>query len=189
VKVARYAWLLGVASACRIGGPSADPKAYVTFPSDAADAEDATSLPTESGGDDASTPPAGRDATTGPDAHLDASSAADGRSHDGGDAACMAFADGGACNPVTNSGCVLLQCDIDTSQTTPAGICVAASPFPNAPGSPCTQGSGPVSCQPQYTCYAGTCQKVCLCDGDCSGGTCCSGTAGMTGFGLCGACH
>lgn len=186
MKVPWYGWPLLISGACRIGGPSADPRAYIEFPSDAGAAEDG-SLSVDSGSDDASVADATVDVTSGSD--TGAEGAADAPGSDGGDGGACVRPDAGACDPIANAGCIALQCDIDTRFTTPTGICVLASPLPNAPGTSCTQVSGSVSCQPGYTCYGGTCQKVCFCNADCSSGQCCNGSAGTTGFGLCSACH
>lgn len=183
MKVPWYGWPLLAATACRIGGPSADPKAYVEFPSDAADAAEEVS----SGSDAASVVDSSPDSTLSIDAPSD-SSTGDARGDGESDGSC-ARPDAGNCDPVTNTGCTFSQCDIDTTQTTPTGTCVIASPFPYDAGYQCTQVSGSVSCQPGYTCYGGTCQKVCFCNADCGSGQCCSGSAGTTGFGLCSACH
>jgi hypothetical protein len=189
VKVARCCWLVALAGACRLGGPSGDPAARVEFPGDAAAASDASSSPADSGGDDALVPGAPADAAPGSEASPEASfDAATGADATDADAACTPPSPA-VCNPVTNTGCTLSQCDIDTSHMTPTGTCVISSPFPNDAGSPCTQVSGSVSCQPGFTCFGGTCQKVCFCNSDCAASTCCSGTAGTTGFGLCGACR
>jgi hypothetical protein len=178
-----------VANACRIGGPSASPDAYIEFPTEAGDASEQTPAATESGMDDASEAASGPDALSIADAPLDATTATDASAGEGGDAACTLPASIPVCNPLTNTGCILSQCDIDTTKSTPTGVCVLASPFPNDAGSACTQVSGSVSCQPQFTCSGGLCSQVCFCNSDCPAGSCCSGTVAATGFGLCGACH
>jgi hypothetical protein len=189
VRTLHAGWAIALAASCRLGGPSADPLAQVAFPTDAAadSSEDAPSS-TDAGADDGAAP-GEQDAIATADALPDTGPVIP--ASDGGvDAACVAPSTVPVCNPVTNAGCGLLaQCDIDTTRTTPTGACVFGSPFPNDAGSPCTQASGSVSCQPQYTCYGATCRKVCFCDPDCGSGQCCSGTAGATGFGLCGACR
>ena len=188
------------AVACRTGGPSGDPSAYVALPSDAGDASAA-------GGDD------GRevDADLGQDTAVEASlivqadAPADGlvdapsdrgvglegegSAGEGGDGgACVPPGTVPVCNPLTDTGCTLLQCDVDTTKTTPTGVCVLGPGLtPTAENAACTQTSGSTPCQADLSCVGGVCKR--FCDSDCMGGECCSGTYGTTGFKLCGACQ
>lgn len=80
------------------------------------------------------------------------------------------------CDPVRNTGCPpLMQCDIDTGATTPAGRCVF---FMNPDGGQCSSSFVSVGCAAQNTCVAGQCRKLCYCDGDCAQGETCSDTSG-----------
>jgi hypothetical protein len=164
--------LLGVA-ACRLGGPSANPNEYVTFPSDAE--VDAGSQGVADPGGDGGVMSARDDATTGgsPDATDDG----------GGCGPKIAV-----CDPVRNTGCnPLQQCDVDTSQkTTPTGLCVFNSGSEAAAA--CSSSIFTESCPAQSTCVNGGCRVVCFCDPDCPATQCCSDTSGPAGFTLCQAC-
>jgi hypothetical protein len=186
--------LVWLATACRIGGPSADPNTIVEFPNDAADAADARDeipMTVEAGGDDASTDhQTPDDASSGRDATGDGGAAGDGPTGESGEAAaaCTPPASVPVCNPLTNTGCFLVQCDVDTTMTSPTGICVLAAPVLGSEGAACTQTAGSTTCQPQLTCFGGTCRKVCFCNADCTGGECCSAGIGTTGFKQCDTC-
>jgi hypothetical protein len=169
--------------ACRFGGPSGDPRAYVAFPEDGG--SDATSPPDDGASaaplDDATTVSSGDDANGEENAST-------------GDAPTSETGDGGACSgmvavcdPIHNTGCNgLQQCDVDPSQTTtPTGLCLFASP---AEGGPCTSTLFTESCAPRSTCVSGACRELCFCDVDCPTGQCCSDTSGPTGFTLCQPC-
>jgi hypothetical protein len=169
--------------ACRFGGPSGDPRAYVAFPEDGG--SDATSS-----ADDGASPPPADDATTVPPGD-DASGEEDAST---GDETAGETSDGKACSgtvavcdPIHDTGCNgLQQCDVDTSQaTTPTGLCLFASP---AEGGPCTSTLFTESCAPRSTCVSGTCRELCFCDADCPAGQCCSDTSGPAGFALCQPC-
>ena len=177
-------------TACRFGGPSADPNAYVSFPSDATGtdgAEDASvsealdgSTPidepdrVEAAADDAATD----DATAG-------DGASDAPSTDGHAACASSIA---VCDPIHDTGCnALQQCDVDLTQTTtPTGACVFNSAQPD--GGPCTVSVLSESCPPRFTCIGNACRALCACDGDCPPTTCCSDTSGPPGFRLCQPC-
>ena len=180
---------LAALTACRFGGPSGNPSAYVTYPDDAA-SQDAEG---EEGGQDT---PDGQGATGGDDATLgttDAAMAAGGDSA-GDDVAIGDDASSGCgltiavCNPIHNTGCnALQQCDVDTTQTmTPTGVCVFNSGADAA--GPCTTSVFTESCAPQSTCVSGACRALCACDTDCPAGDCCSDTSGPAGFTLCQKC-
>jgi hypothetical protein len=196
---AAYATVVTVAlaalAACRFGGPSGNPSAYVTYPDDAAsqDAEGAD------GGQDTAD---GQGATGGDDATLAATDGATQVAGDGGagdDSAGDDVANGdgassgcgltiAVCNPIHNTGCnALQQCDVDTTQTTtPTGVCVFNSGADAA--GPCTTSVFTESCAPQSTCVSGACRALCACDADCPAGDCCSDTSGPAGFTLCQKC-
>jgi hypothetical protein len=173
--------LLGLV-ACRFGGPSADPDAYVSFPVPDAAIEDAQDF----GATDATVDPAS-DAGSLPGS--DASGTDDGGdpflNDDGGTCGSAIVA---TCNPVQNTGCNgLQQCDVDTSQkTTPTGICVFNSGADA--GGTCLTTLFTESCAPKSTCVNGACRALCFCNTDCPTGQCCSDTTGPTGFTLCQAC-
>jgi hypothetical protein len=180
--VKRAQWLaLLLIPACRFGGPSADPQAYVTFDA-STDAGDDVS----SGADatvDAGDLEASGDEPTGPDDAMD-----DGASAEAEVEAASCSGTVAVCDPVHNTGCpnTLQQCDVDTSQTaTPTGICV----FNSGPDSgPCSVSIFTESCPPRSTCVGSTCRALCFCDGDCPTGECCGATGAPSGFRLCGAC-
>lgn len=139
--------LFGVA-ACRIGGPSANPDQYVTFPPGDAGAQDEQGI--EPGaGDDATVGSAG-DATAGPNGDdaspLDTDDGGGGDDASGDDGSCGPTV--AICNPVRNTGCnPLQQCDVDTSQKTmPTGICVFNSG--TDAGGPCSASFVSESCPP-----------------------------------------
>ncbi len=179
---------LFLASACRLGGPSGDPSAYVPF-GDASD--DRTMRGTaEAEIDDAAETDTSTKATVGTDAMAsdppDAMDASDDHADAGDAAACLPPASVPVCNPVQNTGCFLLQCDVDTSKSVPTGQCVGGGLA--AVGATCTVTSGSEPCQAQATCSGGTCRRLCFCDSDCSGGECCTDVAGASGFRLCAPC-
>ena len=118
--------------ACRFGGPTANPAAYVAFPDAAGNGGVGAASVADDGGSpaspvDATTVPSGGD-TNGDDApggDASADDAPNGETTDGG--ACSGTV--AVCNPVRNTGCnALQQCDVDPSQaTTPTGLCVFGS--------------------------------------------------------------
>jgi hypothetical protein len=191
--------------ACRFGGPSADPDAYVAFP-DAAEVgaspvplgDDTTLSSGDEGGNTAGGDANSGDANTD-DAFTTAASADDATAHDAstgdapsGDAsytregaACTGAV--AVCDPVHNTGCnSLQQCDVDPTQTTtPTGLCVFASP---AEGGACLSTIVTESCPPEFTCVGVECRQLCFCDTDCPTGQCCSDTSGPPGFTLCRPC-
>ncbi|MGO9839557.1 MAG: hypothetical protein ACLP1X_35720 [Polyangiaceae bacterium] len=177
-------------TACRFGGPSADPSQYVS-------ADDGSSSPEAS--DEASS---GDEASVESDMPDASSEAAQGALLD-------ATADEGAgknpfpeestavsncqpsvpvCDPVHNTGCnPLQQCDVDPTQTqTPTGLCVFGSPSDAAM---CLATAVTESCGPGSTCAGGTCRSLCYCDSDCPPGQCCSGTSNAGAFLLCESCE
>jgi len=199
VRVARRVACLAVlATACRLGGPSVDPSACVQL-ADAGDAQTPCDWNGSSGdidgGEDApadvssaidapSVPPA--DASPRGDARADAPAG------EGGEAgACAPPVSVPVCDPVTNTGCPLLQCDVDITQSTPTGVCVAGPVLgPVAENAACTQTSGSTPCQADLSCFGGVCRRVCFCDSDCTASSeCCSDGYAATGFKLCGACR
>jgi hypothetical protein len=179
---------LVLAGACRFGGPSGNPSAYIEFP----DAPDDQAIPEapEAGNDDAlDGSGSSTDATAGPDTGAPEASTADGAdaSGDDGDAtSCAVTPSVPVCNPVQNTGCFLLQCDVDMTQSTPTGQCVGGGLA--AVGSTCTPASGSEVCEAQSTCFGGVCRRLCFCDSDCTGGECCADMAGTSGFHLCAPC-
>ena len=187
--------LLLVSTACRFGGPSGDASAYTALPDDAGDAQ--------ASGDDG----AGADADLvdvsdiGPpfDASTDVPSQ-DGKADDGGPigdggdsgnrkdgAACAPPMTVPVCDPATNAGCTLLQCDVDTTMSTPTGVCVLGPAVPVAENAVCTETAGSTPCAADLSCFGGTCRRVCFCDSDCMG-ECCNTAYAATGFKVCGTC-
>ena len=176
--------------ACRFGGPSANPEAYVDVSDAAADAPDETQAVEPDDGDTASDV-GSIDVDSGDGMSTDHDAPEDGPNSDsdsGEAAACMPPATIPVCNPLTNAGCALGQCDVDTSMTMPTGTCVLAALVPGDEGATCTQTAGSTPCQRQLTCFGGSCRKVCFCDPDCPASECCAAGDGTTGFKLCGAC-
>jgi hypothetical protein len=178
---------VAVLAGCRFGGPSADPEAYLTFPSDASADAAGTDATTEASTpvDDAMT----EDATAS-DADEAEAEEGDGAADAPGtrpanDACGRTVA---VCDPVENTGCnPFQQCDVDSTQTvTPTGVCV----FNNGPtdGGPCTSSVFSETCPPHFTCSAAECRPLCACDADCPAGQCCSDATGPAGFLLCQAC-
>jgi hypothetical protein len=187
---------LATLTACRFGGPSGNPEAYVSFPSDASampgtmDASmvaspiaDAGSVPDEAGALDRGSPgPSGSgDAASGDAGSVDGG-------FGGGQDACSSAASVAVCDPIHNTGCnPLQQCDVDPSvQSPPTGLCLFNSA--QAEGGACTMSIVSESCSPGSTCVSGTCRQLCACDGDCMSGECCSDTGGPPGFLLCQPC-
>jgi hypothetical protein len=170
--------------ACRFGGPSGNPGAYVTFPEDGG--ADATASADDEGGppappDDATTMVPGDDANAGQDG-----STGDAPTTETPDSqACSATV--AICDPIHNTGCNgLQQCDVDPSHpATPTGVCLFASP---ADASACTSPVFTATCGGGSTCVSGGCRALCFCDTDCPAGQCCSDTSGPTGFILCRPC-
>jgi hypothetical protein len=191
--------LILIASACRFGGPSGNPSACIQL-DDAGDAQTPCSYDGSSAEVDAA-----EDASIDvsplidapsrappPDASSDGDAQGDGPAGESGEAGeCVPPASVPVCDPVTNTGCTLLQCDVDITQSTPTGVCVLGPGVaPVAENAPCTQTSGSTPCQPDLSCFGGSCRRICFCDSDCSvGGECCSDTYATTGFKLCGACR
>ncbi len=184
--------LLLVSTACRFGGPSGNPSAYTALADDGGDAQ-------ASGDDGAGTDAELVDVSAGGpvfEASTD-SPAGDGEVDDGGEGGnARDAADGGTCappmtvpvcNPVTNLGCTLLQCDVDTTMSTPTGVCVLGPGLPAAENAACTQTSGSTPCAADLSCFGSTCRRVCFCDSDCIG-ECCNTAYGTTGFKVCGTC-
>jgi hypothetical protein len=179
--------LILLAVACRFGGPSGDPSAYVPF----GDASDDRSMQAtaETQVDEAGAIDASSDATRERDAASDAIGATDGSERvDGADGAtCAPPASIPVCNPVQNTGCFLLQCDVDTTQSVPTGRCVGGGIA--AIGATCTVTSGSEACAAQTTCSGSMCRRLCFCDSDCAVGDCCTDVAGTSGFHLCAPCR
>jgi hypothetical protein len=148
--------------------------------------QDAGTGSDDASGADASTGPSGGDAAGTADG-AEVADAADAAGEAGDAIACAAPSTVPVCNPVLNTGCFLLQCDVDTTQSTPTGQCVGGGLA--ATGATCTAASGSEACQAQSTCTGGTCRRVCFCDTDCASGQCCSEALGTTGFKLCAACR
>jgi hypothetical protein len=174
-------------AACRFGGPSGDPSAYETFPSDGG--QDATADA------DASAPPSDLDAAedAGDDAGSDdgETGAGDGPVDAPAEARASSDACGGTipvCDPIHDTGCnPFQQCDVDPSQTsTPTGLCVFNGG--SSDGAPCSSSVLNESCPPEFTCSSGECRPLCACDADCPIGQCCSDTTGPAGFVLCAPC-
>lgn len=186
--------------ACRFGGPSADPAAYVAF-TDAAEGgaspvpsgDDTTLAPGDEGGTmaggDANTDGTFATAPSGDDAAALDTSPGDAPSSDTSNTTDGARCTGAVavCDPVHNTGCnSLQQCDVDPSQTTtPTGLCVFGSP---SEGGACLSTFVTESCPPEFTCVGVECRQLCFCDTDCPAGQCCSDTTGPQGFTLCRPC-
>ncbi len=182
MRLRRGAIALVGLGACRFGGPSADPYAYVSFPGEGG-AVDA-SIAADDGGfvapDDATIGRPGNDGNDGVPSSDDASGddgSFDNTTEGGSCAAAVAV-----CNPVHNTGCnPLQQCDVDVSQTTtPTGLCVFNGGAPDT--GPCSASVVNESCAPRFTCLSGSCRELCFCDADCPAGQCCSDTSGPHGF-------
>jgi hypothetical protein len=180
-------------NACHFGGPSGDPAAYVSSVDDGGD----TGSPEADNAMDMLTMDADIVNETSVDTSVRDSASADalgGDSGDGGDSAtCAAPASVPVCDPLTNTGCTLLQCDVDITMSTPTGVCVLGAAVPAAEGAACTQASGSTACQAELTCFGGSCRRICFCDSDCQGdggavAACCSDSYSTTGFKLCAAC-
>ncbi len=176
-------------AACRFGGPSADPDAYLASPppdggSKAVLADDGTDDATIATIDaPAVAPPVGDDASTDVASPLMHPTTDDDAGSAGGCAPTVAV-----CNPVRNTGCnPLQQCDVDTTQkTTPTGVCVFNSG--SEAGGACATSIFSESCPAQSTCVNGACRALCFCDADCPTGSCCTDTSGPAGFTLCEKC-
>jgi hypothetical protein len=175
-------------AACRFGGPSGDPEAYVAIPSDAA-ADATTGAPPPL--DDASAVAPGVDAA----APGDDASTNDGAASDGPSDALAPPADArgcgapiAVCDPIRNTGCnPFQQCDVDLTQTAaPTGVCVFNSG--SSEGGACSSSVFSETCSPRSTCVNGACRALCSCDADCAAGECCSDTGGPPGFTLCRPC-
>jgi len=175
-------------TACRFGGPSANPDQYVSLD------------------DGSSSPEASEEASSGDEATPE-SGATDAPSDDALGAVLDATTDQGAgrdtspdesiavsncqpsvpvCDPVHDTGCnSLQQCDVDPTALTPTGLCVFSSASDAAM---CLATALTESCEPGSTCVGGACRALCYCDSDCPVGQCCSGTSGAGGFLLCESC-
>jgi hypothetical protein len=181
---------LGTLTACRFGGPSADPEAYVYFPVDASDAPEASNAMDASVGAsptiDAGSVPA---AEVGDVASEPSASGFDDGGFGDGHASCSDAASSVAtCDPVHNAGCnALEQCDVNPTQTSkPTGRCVFNGGGTDA-GS-CSISFVSESCPPKSTCVGGACRQLCACDTDCNAGDCCTDATGPQGFLLCHPC-
>jgi hypothetical protein len=175
---------LAALTACKLGGPSGDPEAYVPSPSDASTSTGALDASAEDG----SPPPAGEASTQDEpgvldDGLLDSSGFDDAQASTCSDAA-SAIA---VCDPIHDTGCnPFQQCDVDPSQTTtPAGLCLFYSA---ADGGACSATVFTETCPARSTCVGGACRTLCACAGDCPAGECCSDTSGPPGFTLCAPC-
>ncbi len=181
-------WVVGLTAlfACRFGGPSADPDAYLTFPeeggADASTSTDEAAAP--------SAPPAAEEAgAAGPvPADDGASSSDDSATGGGGGDAGRCSATVPVCDPVHNTGCnPLQQCDVDpTQKTTATGLCLFYSGS-DASGA-CMSTGITESCAAKQTCVSGACRSLCFCNADCAPGDCCSDTSGAAPFTLCQRC-
>jgi hypothetical protein len=188
VRLRRGAIVLVGLGACRFGGPSADPYAYVSFPEEGGALEASTAA--DDGGFvapiDATIGRPGKDGNDSAPSSDEASGddGSSGNTSEGG--ACAAAV--AVCNPVHNTGCnPLQQCDVDVSQTTtPTGLCVFNGGAPDT--GPCSASIVNESCAPRFTCLGGSCRELCFCDADCPAGQCCSDTSGPHGFTLCQPC-
>ena len=91
------------------------------------------------------------------------------------------------CNPVTNEGCSAglgQQCGIDlVSYLT--GYCVFTAPPALGMPDECLNTGVTESCPAAFTCFAGKCHRICLCDADCDPGQLCSEPIDATGFSVC----
>jgi hypothetical protein len=167
-------------SSCRFGGPSGNPEAYVAFADGGDDGE--AGSPSEAG-------TVVDDATTGDEEAPAEASADDASSDDAGDArvddaSCTVAVP--ICDPVHNTGCdALHQCDVDTSQSKPTGICVFYSA---SDAGTCSSSIFNETCAPRSTCASGSCRALCFCDSDCPAAQCCAAGSGPGGFGVCGVC-
>ena len=94
------------------------------------------------------------------------------------------------CNPIANTGCseeLRMQCDVDALASL-QGVCVFKA-MPPQDGS-CLNVPPTESCPPRQTCVNfSSCRTLCLCDGDCDPGDCCTTPLGETGFRTCSACR
>jgi hypothetical protein len=190
-------WALALATlvACRFGGPSADPKDYVTFPEDGgADASTSShagppSPVDDGGGADPDVSTSAGDDSGGPasdDSATDDSTTNDGGG--GGDGAGQCGATVPVCDPIHNTGCnPFQQCDVDPTQKTAAtGLCLFYSGS-DASGA-CMSTGITESCPAKETCVSGACRALCLCNADCAPGQCCTDTSSAAPFKLCQAC-
>jgi hypothetical protein len=174
---------LATLTACKLGGPSADPTAYLFVPDDAA-LDDATTGGSSSGADVESL-------STGP-GFADSESTFPSNVDDGDTeeqpATCSDASAVAVCDPVHNTGCnPFQQCDVDPGQTsTPTGLCLFNGGQADA-GS-CSMSLVSETCPPKSTCVSGACRQLCGCDSDCAAGECCSDTGGPPGFLLCKTC-
>jgi hypothetical protein len=182
--VVRVALLLLVLGACRFGGPSGDPSAYVDFPDPDASLQGATAGAQDGGGgDDATEATSANDAENagageaGPDAPVP----------DADPASCTPAKATPVCDPVHDTGCdALHRCDVDPTQPTATGRCVFASSAPE--GGPCSSSFLDESCPGTSTCVGTACRQPCYCDSDCSPAQCCSDSSSSFGFLLCQPC-
>jgi hypothetical protein len=168
------AWILPlVLSACVFGGPTADGNGYQTPPE--------ANAGTSSGGE-----PIGTEGASGAQADVDAGGATDAVPERSVDTSlCQVTVP--VCDPVHDTGCSPLQCDVDLLQTvTPTGRCVFRDAFNVAT---CVTSPFAQSCEPGSTCVDGACRSLCHCDADCPAAQCCTDGFGATGFRLCQPCE
>lgn len=164
---------------CRYGGSDEDP--LMGF--EPADGDQGLIDAAMSVGDSPTTPattPPKTPATTGSDGgkpHTTSGGVDSGRPPaNAGTNACEPAKPVASCDPIRNTGCPpLTQCDIETSASTPTGRCVF---FMDPLGGPCSASFVSVGCDPQNTCVAGACRKLCYCDADCPQGQSCTDASG-----------
>jgi hypothetical protein len=173
---------LATLAACKLGGPSADPAAYLFIPDNAA-VDEASMGGSSSGADDDASLSTGAGLPDGP-----STSPSNGDDAEPPAAACSDASSVAVCDPVHNTGCnPLQQCDVDPTQaSTPTGLCLFNAGQADA-GS-CTMSLVSETCAPKSTCVGGACRPLCECDSDCPVGACCSDTSGPPGFLLCKTC-
>ncbi|HEX4446456.1 MAG TPA: hypothetical protein VH044_06970 [Polyangiaceae bacterium] len=182
------------AQACRIGGPSGDPAAYVAFPVDASSQPESGAGDDLGDGDDGGDPSSSGGSEASSDDGTGSVSDDSGSVGDDGDLgrdgqSCTPAVAPAICDPVHNTGCpnVLQQCDIDPTQTTKAtGTCVFGSPMD---AGACLMSAFTESCPVHFACIATACRQPCYCDTDCAAGQCCTDTSSAPGWSLCGSCH
>ena len=91
------------------------------------------------------------------------------------------------CNPVTNEGCSAgldMRCGIDLAATL-KGYCVFTAPPAVGMPDECLNTGVTESCPGTFTCFAGQCRRICLCDAECDAGQRCNEPVGSTGFSVC----
>ena len=175
---------LAALTACKLGGPSSDPEAYVSFPNDASTSTGTLDAP----GDDGSSPSAGEASSQDEPGVLDDGALASSGLDDGQASTCTDAAPAiPVCDPIRNTGCnPFQQCDVDPNQTaTATGLCLF---YTAADGGACSATVFTETCPARSTCVGGACRTLCGCSGDCPAGECCSDTSGPPGFTLCAPC-